>query len=567
MKQAMNFAVAPHDFPSLSAMHRATCERLGPLPALRYRRDGQWRQIAWSGYRREADLAAAGLVALGAQVGDRIGLLSENRIEWLMADHAILSAGAVSVPLYPSSSPAQVEYQLGHCGAAGVIVSSAAQLKKVLAVRDRLPALRFVVVFDPAEAIADAALSSWEVLKQTGRRTPDAAAEAARREAALTPDSNAVIIYTSGTTGRPKGAVLTHGSMIFSTTAVADALRYTSADTHVSWLPYCHVFGRVADHLSTTRMGMTLALAESALTVLRDMAEVRPAYFTTVPRVLEKVWAQLVGLPEEKRAAAARGIFGDRINFLTVGGAPLPAAVGDGLIAAGVPVREGYGMTETASIISLNRRDRWKSGTVGPVIAGIEVRIAEDGEILTRGPHLMRGYWNDAEATARAIQNGWLHTGDLGSLDEAGLLRITGRKKELIITAGGKNITPNFLEDLLLRDEFIEQAVVFGDGRPFVVALLVPRAARLAEAAREAGADNVPEDAEFLSDPRLVAWFQQRVDAAMKEVSTTEAVKKILLRRVPLTAEREELTPTLKLRRSIIFAGHQAELDALYQDT
>ncbi len=553
------------NFSSLCAMHRATCERLGPLPALRFRVAGMWRHITWAEYRREADCGAAGLAELGVQPGDRVAVLSENRFEFLVSDHAILSAGAVPVPIYPSSSPSQIQYLIDHSGARAVIVSGAAQLAKVASVLSSLPDLRLIVTFDPVDTVLGVPVHSWDAVRMAGFRGGDRAMnEVRRRESALNGDSFATIIYTSGTTGVPKGVVLTHGGFLFTTASVAEVLNFNSTHIMASWLPYGHVFARCVDHYTTTRMGMTLALAESALTVMDIVAEIQPHYLTSVPRLIEKAWLQIAAVPVEERAREAVKIFGSRLNFLTSGGAPLPRAVGQGLCDAGVPIREGYGMTETSSIVSFNPRDGWKIGTVGLAVPGIEIRIASDGEVLTKGPHLMQGYWRNPEATAETIVDGWLHTGDLGKIDEDGHLQITGRKKDLIITSSGKNISPAGLEALLLSDPFVEQAVTYGDGRHFITALLVPNMARLTEAAHAAGTEP-PTEGDVITDPRLVTWFQKRVDNIMNAVSQPERVKKIVLLNRPLSLDREELTSTSKVRRAAVFKHFQKELEALYE--
>jgi long-chain acyl-CoA synthetase len=546
-------------------MHRATCARLGTLPALRFKRDGVWHHLTWDDYRREADLAAAGLIELGVAPGDRVATLSENRPEFLVADHAVMSVGAVPVPFYPTSAPAQIQFLLEHSGACGLFVSGAAQLAKVRPLLASLPALRFIVSFDAVEAAPGVPVRSWDALRHMGRQAGARAMdEVLHRESALDRDTLAALIYTSGTTGVPKGAMLTHGSFLFTTSAVAGVLRYNCSHVMVSWLPYCHVFARCVDHYSTTRMGMTLALAESPLTVMQTVAEIEPHYLTCVPRPLEKAWAQISLVPPEQRQREAKSIFGRRLDYLTSGGAPLPPVVGKSLCDVGVPIREGYGMTETSSIIAITPRESWRTGTVGPAIPGIEVRIAPDGEVLTRGPHLMKGYWRNPAATAEALVDGWLHTGDLGSIGDDGFLSITGRKKDLIITAGGENIAPVALEALLINDPFIEQAVAYGDHRPFVSAIIVPKLDRLAEAAREAGVA-LPKEGDVICDARLVAWFQHRVDALMAAVSQPERVKKIVLLNRALSLDREELTSTLKIRRSAIVEHYQMELDALYR--
>ena len=330
-------------------------------------------------------------------------------------------------------------------------MSTLAQLAKVTEVVSQLPDLRFVILFDGALWLNSKVVRDQRRLTpipgtQFGR--PDIGqvstvdVKSRRHESATTPDSLATIIYTSGTTSRPKGVMLTHGNLFSNSIAGSEAYGFDCGRVWLNWLPFSHVFARLVDHYSTTRMGYCVALSQSSTTVMDDIREIQPHNFSSVPRLLEKVWAHLITFPVEKRAAEARRMFGSRLIHISSGGAPLPSHVAIDLRDAGIIVLEGYGLTESSPIISFNQRDHWKIGTVGPAITGIDVRIAEDGEILTRGPHVMKGYWNDPVATAEAIQDGWLHTGDLGAIDSEGFLSITGRKKDLIVTSGGKNIAP-----------------------------------------------------------------------------------------------------------------------------
>ncbi len=557
------------DFSSLSAMHRAACAKLGPLTALRFKHDCLWHNLSWDDYRRQADQVAAGLIELGIKPGDRIAILSENRWEWLVADHAVLSTAAADVPIHAPSTSAQIQYQLEHSGTCAIFVSTQAQWDKIAAVKSQLPNLRFVVAFDGDVATPAAASAlttySWDAVRQSGQRTGAAGRkEVAAREAAIKANDLATIIYTSGTTSRPKGVMLSQGNLITNSLAGSESSGFDCSQIWFNWLPFSHVFARLVDDYSTTRMGATVALAQSPNTVMDDIREIQPTYFSSVPRLLEKAWAHLITFPPEERPIVAKKMFGQRLVHISSGGAPLPDHVAIDLRAAGVTVLEGYGLTESSPIISFNKRDDWKIGTVGKTISGVEVRIAADGEILTRGPHVMLGYWNDPAATAEAIQDGWLHTGDLGELDSEGFLSITGRKKDLIVTSGGKNIAPAALEALLTGDPFIEQALAYGDERPFVSAILVPKFEKIDEAVRESGGV-FSKSGDIVTDPKLLAWFQKRVDATMKVVSQVERVKKIIVLNRPLSIDSDELTVTQKVRRTAVFRRYQTYLDALYQ--
>ena len=551
------------DHANLSAMHRFTADRLGPRAALRWKRHGLYRDLSWSEYREEADRAAAGLVALGVEAGDRVAILSENRVEWPIASLAILAAGAVDVPMHAPLSPAQVAYQLGHSGATGVIVGSSEQAEKVAECAATLPGLRWVAGFDSLpDALAGVRRLSWDGLMSLGANSTGCRAEALRRESALGRDDLATIIYTSGTTGHPKGVMLTHRNLLSNAEAGVVIAETSPDDVVLSWLPYSHIYARTCDLVMTALAGATLCLAESVEGLAANLAEVRPSCMSAVPRFYEKVWASVRGLPAPARASALKALFGPRIRHLSSGGAPLPKQVADGFHEAGLSLMEGYGLTETSPIISFNTPGAFRVGSVGRAIPGVAVEIAPDGEILTRGPHVMRGYWQDAVATGQAIVEGWFYTGDLGRLDD-GFLTITGRKKDLIITSGGKNVAPAEIERLLTADPLIDQAVACGEGRPFITALLVPDFAALA---REPGVDPrlLESSGEFLEDRGIRAILAERVERAMSAVSGPERVKAFVVLGRPLRAEEGEITATLKVRRGHILRKYGDAMARLY---
>lgn len=549
---------------NLAAMHRASADRLGPRVALRSKRDGLYHDLTWDECRGRADAVASALIALGIGPGDRVGILSENRPEWVVADLGILTAGAVDVPLHAPLTPHQCAYQLAHSGARGLFVSGQAQLDKIASVRDELPAIEFLVSFDPASSPVFPGLLTWDGLIHRGRRDmPWVAEEIRRREVALTRDDLATIIYTSGTTGRPKGVMLTHGNLVSNAEATVASAGSSQTDVLLSWLPYSHIYARTCDLYVTTLAGATLTLAESADTLLANLAEIQPTDFTSVPRFYEKVWSAVEALPPADRAARLRRIFGPNVRRLSSGGAPLPRHVAEGFVAAGLPLLEGYGQTESSPVITFNRADAARVGTVGPAIPGVEVKIADDGEILTRGPHVMKGYWDDPDATAQAIVDGWLHTGDVGHLDADGFLAITDRKKDLIITSGGKNIAPSELERLLVADPYIDQAVIYGDRRPFVSALIVPSLPLLEAKARELGC-GLTVDGDLIRSEPIRRFIAERVARVMEAVSNPERVKAFLLLGRPLRIESEELTATQKVRRRHVVREFEREFEALY---
>ncbi|MEK6236281.1 MAG: long-chain fatty acid--CoA ligase [Planctomycetales bacterium] len=554
-------------YSSLCAMHRAICERLGPRTAIRHKRHGRYRDLSWSEYRRQADGAAAGLLELGIRGGDRVAMLSENRREWLIADHAVLSTGGVTVPLHAPLSPTQVQYQISHSDARGIIVSGQEQADKVARVINDLPNLEFLISFDPIDSAVSLKTLTWDGLIHRGRRANDGVQDELReREASLSWQDPATIIYTSGTTGNPKGVVLSHGNLLTNAAATLRIADSHPGDALLSWLPYSHIYARTVDHYLTTLAEAVLCLGESVETLLVNLAETQPHGMTAVPRFYEKVWSKVESLPPDHRAAVLRKIFGPRLRNVTSGGAPLPKHVCEGFFEAGIPLLEGYGLTESSPVICFNRLDAYRVGSVGKAVPGVEVRIAGDGEILTKGPHVMQGYWKNDDATAATMTDGWLKTGDVGFLDDEGFLTITDRKKDLLITSGGKNISPSELERLLAGDVHIDQAVAYGDGRAFVVALLVPSFPHLEAKARELGVE-IETTGEFITTGGLMEFYETRVQAVMEAVSQPERVKRILLLARPFQLEADELTATLKVRRRHIIEKYASQLSALYESS
>jgi long-chain acyl-CoA synthetase len=549
---------------NLAELHRDTCRRLGPNVALRFKKWGRYQDLSWTDYRRQADGAAAGLIELGIKPGDRVAILAENRYEWLIADHAILSAAAVNVPLHAPLTVPQAAYQLDHSDARGIIVSNQLQADKVAAELDSLPKLEFIVSFDPIEAPGRLKSLVWAGLVHRGwQRGPAARDEILAREAAITRDDLATLIYTSGTTGNPKGVMLTHENLLSNALATRQLADIQICDVQLSWLPYSHIYSRTVDHYLTTAAGAILALAESVETLVANLAETQPMWMNCVPRFYEKVWSSIETLAPEKRARELRKIFGPNIRHLNSGGAPLPKHIGAAFQELGLPIYEGYGLTESSPVICFNSAGRHRLGSVGLAIGGVELRIADDGEILTRGPHVMKGYWKNPAATAQAIIDGWLYTGDVGHLDADGYLYITDRKKDLIITSGGKNIAPTELERLLISDPYIDQALVYGDRRPFVSAIIVPNFATLSEAQAAHGWKLEIAD-DFIQTPAVVDFFQARIDKLMEAVSQPERVKACLVLSRPFQVSDEELTATLKLRRRHIIGKFEEHLAEIY---
>ncbi|MFO0970435.1 MAG: AMP-dependent synthetase/ligase [Gemmataceae bacterium] len=539
---------------NLSALFHETADRLGPNVALRTRRLGLYQDRSWSEYLEMVRSAAAALIDAGVQPGDRVGVLADNRVEWLVADMAILCAGAVNVPPHAPLPAAQVEFQFAETQTCWLFAANAAQLAKVNPAA--LPHLRGAVVFDPAPGAL-----SWRAFLQRGRAArAKHAAELDTRIARVGPDDLATIMYTSGTTGNPKGVMLTHGNLLSNALSCHQAARRGPDSVLFNWLPFSHIYARTVDHYLSLVTGAALCLAENVDTLVRDLMAIQPTHLSSVPRFYEKLLASVAVLPDDIARKKLHAIFGPRMDWLGSGGAPLPPFVANAFARHGLLILQGYGLTESSPVISFNRKEAYKLESVGQAIPGVEVKIADDGEVLTRGPHVMRGYWKNAQATEDAIHGGWLHTGDLGRLDDDGFLFITGRKKELLVLSSGKKLIPNQVEALLLEDPCVDQAVVHGEGRSFLTALIVPNWTNLR---RESGIEGAPTD--LAGHDGLHAFLLARFDERLKDLAPWERVKRLVLAAEAFSVANDELTVSLKLRRGVIFQHYRAELERLYQ--
>ncbi len=549
---------------NLPQMHRHSSQRLAEKNAIKYRCGEDVRGLSWTEYRLQADWVAAGLAKLGVQLGDRVSLFSENRYEWLIADHGMLSCGATTVPLHAPLAPVQVAYQLGHSESSGIILSNADQAAKLASVIDQLPELKFVISFDPVPDLPRVKMVTWDQLLEDGRSVgAGLESQVIEMESKIAAGQLATLIYTSGTTGNPKGVMLTHDNLLTNAIATESISEFDESDVLLSWLPYSHIYARTVDHYMTNYIGATICLSASVDNVLNDLQEYQPTWLTSVPRLYEKVWDSVATMPKEQRAVALKHVFGPKIRQLSSGGAPLPRQICEGFFEAGIPLYEGYGLTESSPVISFNSEKNNRIGSVGKAIPGIEVRIDNDGEILTRGPHVMKGYWRNAEATQETISGGWLRTGDVGELDDDGFLKITDRKKDLIITSGGKNIAPSELERLMIKSPLIDQAVAYGDGRSYVSALIFPALDLLKKKVEEQGW-TLTEGGKFYEDEAVVACYEAIIEELMANVSQPERVKKILIVATPLSVEAEELTATLKVRRRHVISKYEEQLAKLY---
>jgi long-chain acyl-CoA synthetase len=372
-------------------------------------------------------------------------------------------------------------------------------------------------------------------------------------------------MYTSGTTGNPKGVMLTHGNLLDNVEGFHDNSRCGPDSVFLNWLPFSHIYARTVDHYHGIWSGAVLCLAESGDTLVCNLGEIQPTHMSSVPRFYEKVLTAIGAADPQTTRRKLHDIFGRRVDWLGCGGAPLPPAVAQAYHDAGLLLLQGYGLTESAPVISFNRKDRYKIESVGPPLPNVEVKIGPDGEVLTRGAHVMKGYWNNPQATADTIKDGWLHTGDLGRLDDEGFLHITGRKKELIVLSNGKKVTPSLVESALLADPCIDQAVVFGDNRSYLTALIVPHWGNVRQHLPAPGRESASPES-LANDAAVVSALAQRLNAALTELAPWEQVKKFLVLSRPFSVAADELTVSLKLRRNVIYANHRATLEALYQE-
>jgi len=551
---------------NLAQMQRLQAHRLGERVAVRYKKDGLYHDVSWRAYRAQAEACAAALVDVGIRPGDRVGLLAENRLEWLVADMGILTAAAVNVPLHAPLSARQIQFQLADAGVRWLIVSTPAQLDKVRSIRSELPDLQGVVVFDNAPSLHDA--RSWAGFLHRGRMVQQRhRTDLGRREDQRTLDDLATIMYTSGTTGNPKGVMLTHGNLLSNALAMDEASPRRADDILFNWLPLSHIYARTVDHYLSQVIGVVLCLAETPDTVVQNLAEVEPTHLSSVPRLYEKLLSLVAPLDPAEKRRRLHALFGRRIDWLGSGGAPLPLPVAQAFEEMGLLILQGYGLTESSPVISFNRKHHYKLASVGQAIPGVEIKIADDGEVLTRGPHVMKGYWNNPPATAEAIKDGWLHTGDLGQLDAEGFLTITGRKKELLVLSNGKKVVPTQLEGLLVADACIDQAVVCGEGRNFLSALIVPNWTNLRKALYDAGVNRLPDGEEALArHPSVQGFLAQRCNKALADLSSWEQVKKLVIVPQAFSVAAEELTVSLKLRRNVIVSHYEEALETLYRE-
>jgi long-chain acyl-CoA synthetase len=582
------------ELPSTTSLVDAVVDRARTSPddvAFTRRVGGRWVPVTAKEFATEVTALAAGLVASGVQAGDRVGLMSKTRYEWTLCDYAIWTAGAVTVPIYETSSAEQVQWNLSDSGAVAVILESSGHVATFEGVRAELPDLQHAWQIDAGDL---------ETLTASGQAVPAADLEARRQ--GLSTDSLATIIYTSGTTGRPKGCELTHGNLLGTGRSAGMVLPelFNRDGSTLLFLPLAHVFARLIQ-VACVETGARMGHTADIKTLLPDFATFQPTFILSVPRVFEKVYnsakqkahADGKGAIFDRAEAFAiaysealdkgspglsltlqhklfdklvysklRAALGGKVAWAVSGGAPLGARLGHFFRGIGVTILEGYGLTETTAAGSVNTPAHLKIGTVGRPSPGVTVRIADDGEILMSGDHIYRGYWHNAEATSEAKGDGWFHSGDIGEIDADGFVRITGRKKELIVTAGGKNVAPAVLEDRLRAHVLVSQCMVVGDEQPYIACLVTLDVEAVAPWASSKGKPTDP--ASLTNDPDLLAELQTGIDEANKAVSKAEAIRKFAVLTVDWTEEGGQLTPSLKLKRSVVMQQFAADVAALY---
>lgn len=591
---------------TLPALFADTQKRNAEMVAFYAKKEGKWQGLTYRDLRDVTENIAMGMEALGLKKGDRIAIQSENRPEWIMTDFACAHFGIVSATIYPTLVEKQVEYILKDSGAKAVFASTEEDVKKVLAVRKNLPELQHIIVFDSFES-DDPMIMTFLDLSGKGeayKASVDFTLES--RGAERQKDDLWTIIYTSGTTGMPKGVMLSHFNISTNIQAAQATLHFKSGSRWLSFLPLSHSLERVGVHMSFW-VGSTTYFAEGILKVPENLKEAKPHYLVSVPRLYEKIyakvldgigqssplkqkiffWAKNVGsvvardfIQKGKEPSGFTGFkyrlanklvlskvmdaFGGHFVFGISGGAPLPRVIGEFFASAGIVILEGFGLTETTPVTNVTPRDHIKFGKVGPTLPDVEMKIAEDGEILFRGPNIMQGYWKNKAATREVIdEDGWFHSGDIGVIDEDGFLQITDRKKNIIVTSGGKNIAPFQIENVLSKSRYIDQIVVIGDRRNFLAAAVVPAQEAVELWAKASGIQYTSWD-DLREKPEVYALIDKDIQHLQEEFARYEKIKKFFIPPKPFTIEGGELTPSMKIKRKVVEEKYRKEIDNLY---
>jgi long-chain acyl-CoA synthetase len=579
---------------TIADMMGLAADRFADKTAVTFKRGDDWVKVSYRDVGEIVSEVARGLIDLGLEPGDKAAVLCSTRAEWSYASFGITSAGGVVVPIYPTNSPEECEWVAGNSESRFLFAEDPSQVAKIAKVRERLPALEAIIVMDgdAPDAI------TLDELRERGRARD--AAEVAERAAGVEPDDPYTFIYTSGTTGPPKGCVLSHNNYRSVVTMCEQASILHEGDIAYLYLPLAHSFALLIELIAIDLGGTIAYWGGDPKGIVGELMAVKPHYLPSVPRIFEKIYTLVTSTndPDKIRAATAlglkvramqdagqtvpdelqaafdkadeelyanvRNVFGGRLRQATSGAAPIAQEILEFFYACGVPVLEGYGMTETATASTVSTRESYKFGTVGRPLPGTEVRIADDGEILVRGPHIFGGYYKMEDKSFGAIEDRWLHTGDLGAIDEDGFLSITGRKKDIIITAGGKNLAPANLENDLKQSRWISRAVMYGDRRPYPVALITLDPEEIGPWAKEQG---LPEDpAALASEPKVLELIQSVLDEVNSKYARVEQIKKFVILDHDLSQETGELTPTLKVKRNVVNEKYEPLFDRLYAE-
>ncbi len=586
---------------TISSMVRERITKYSDKPVLSYKEKGTYKDITWKEMGERINQVALGLMALGVVSGDRVCLMSENCPEWVMADLGIITAGAINVPIYQTNVGSQISYIVNDCDANIIFADCKKTLDQILAVRHKMPQLKKVIVCYGWNGEGDEQIISFEQLLSLGNNNSCSKKELDQLGASLSPDDIMSIVYTSGTTGNPKGVMLSHRNFMSNVEDCYQVMDIRESDTCLSFLPLSHVLERMAGYYLMLFGGVRIAFAESFQKVPNNLVEVKPELVVSVPRLYEKMfasvkksitdgswlkrkifsWALSVGesyrcdskpssFTRLQHKIANRLVYekirakvGGNLRYFVSGGAPLAQEIGEFFYKLGVTIYEGYGLTETAPVLAVNFTKHLKFGTVGHPLPSVKIKISQDGEILAKGPNVAAGYYKNEQATGDSFKDGWFYTGDIGMLDADGFLKITDRKKDIIVTSGGKNVAPQNIENILKSDKYISQVFVYGDKRKYLTALVVLNLENLEEYARRR---NIRYDSvgELAANRKIQEKINVRIDNLQKDLASYEQIKKFKLLTKEFSQEDGELTPTLKIKRKVVTKKYSDLLDSMY---
>jgi len=598
------------EFKTIPAIYKHLTEQFGKgkeRPFLQHKVDNKYVGITYSEFQKQTEELAFGLAQLGVKRGEKVSIIAENRPEWVYADMAVLGLGGVDVPLYPISTSDTIEFILNNSESIGIIVSNNFHLNKVLKVRDKCKTLKFIIVMNDMDVSQYEKVYTFSQVMELGKGLKNDNPSLFKDSLNIAaPDDVATIIYTSGTTGEPKGVVLTHWNIMSNVQSAHNSFPIDENDIFLSFLPLCHIFERMAGYYTAVSCGAMICYAESIEKIAQNMTEIKPTVMTAVPRLFERMHSKIIknveSQPEKKQKIfqwaleigklyfeagkdgrsipigltikhklADKLVFkklrertGGRLRFFISGGAALSRDLGEFFVSAGIKIIEGYGLTESSPVLSCNRLDDFKFGTVGKPFPGVEIKIASDGEILAHGPNIMQGYYKNKKETEATIKDGWLHTGDIGVFDAEGFLIITDRKKHLFKTTGGKYIAPTPIENLFLASKYIDQFVLIGDRRMFLSALIVPDFDAVKEYA-DAHRIQYNSIQDLLESKQIYEMLEKELGQFQKRLANYERVRKFKILDQPFSIETGEMTPSLKLKRKVIEERYGDLIEDMYK--